>query len=770
MASILTGASNITISGGTFSIHQDNSNETGRKSALHPLSQAAAHSALHDAPTRTDQSRCHQHTRTNVLDHLERWAQGICHEGAPIFWLHGGAGAGKSAVMQTLAERCVAQRLALGSFFFSRSDPARNTAEVLIPTLAYQLGQRFPASMDVLGPIIHQDPLIFKKSLQVQVLTLLVCPLQHLVELGVISNAPQAPRIFLIDGLDECDDTIQQQAIVQAVAAVCHEHRIPVKFLIASRPELAISSSFEWYKEENRVLGAISLSKDPDAENDIYRFIEDEFRDIRWKHPFKKMIPPEWPDLYDINRIVWKSSSHFIYASTAMKYIWMAKENPIRSLQVVLGLEVSRTIAPFSELDALYHHILRSAAHIDKVLQILAHCLVSHFPKSSSAISFFLDISKDDLSIFMADVTPLATLVKPEQPSAYPEDDDAVKILHASLGDFLFNQFRSGSLYIDRAAFLASKVEICFQLLDLRPIKPELLGYKSGVWENMRYQALKNQVNQTIQQAGQLSATQEVLRQYNLIKFYRWQLSCIKYIAGSISELLCDLLTFFLSVRSLESHEAVPLYSAYVDDFPNLLRYHISLKSTPVAAAIFTLVSIGHPTQTLCRALESHLDSKFPWYVDMLKSALRALSTAEFALILHNIDTPPERLAVAAEAVLGYLFDARVWPHASQSVYATQQQVLEQFVVLLSLIDTLLWLLPKAGFSWKILRYSKRQLLGDGPLKIDQNRISQVEKCLDEYTSRVQDVKLEELRKRIEAGDVTALIEKAHMLYLDDQD
>lgn len=154
--------------------------------ALDRLSAAAAHSALHDAPARTDETRCYQNTRTTVRGHLGRWAWGICDEGASIFWLHGGAGAGKSAIMQSLAEQCAADGLALGSFFFSRSDPARNSAEVLIPTLVYQLAQLFPSTMDVLGPIIDHDQLIFKKSFQVQLLSLLVPPLQHLDRKSVV--------------------------------------------------------------------------------------------------------------------------------------------------------------------------------------------------------------------------------------------------------------------------------------------------------------------------------------------------------------------------------------------------------------------------------------------------------------------------------------------------------------------------------------------------------------------------------------------------------
>lgn len=85
-------ASNIAIVGGTF-INQTHSRTSGafRRvsllkadahaqhwfTAFDKLSAAAAHSALHDAPARTDETRCHPHTRTNALDNLERWGRGL---------------------------------------------------------------------------------------------------------------------------------------------------------------------------------------------------------------------------------------------------------------------------------------------------------------------------------------------------------------------------------------------------------------------------------------------------------------------------------------------------------------------------------------------------------------------------------------------------------------------------------------------------------------------------------------------------------------------
>ncbi|KAF5318500.1 hypothetical protein D9619_011030 [Psilocybe cf. subviscida] len=823
---MFTGASKFVVSGGTFINHSE-------KSALDKLSAAAAHAALHDAPARTDASRCHQHTRTNVLDHLERWAQGICDEGVSVFWLYGGAGAGKSAIMQTLAERCVAQHLALGSFFFSGSDPTRNTAEVLIPTLVYQLAQLLLGAVQVLELILDHDPLIFKKSFRAQLLALFVRPLQHLVQLGIISDTPQSPRVFLVDGLDECSDPAQQQAIIQAVAAVCHEHHIPVKFLIASRPELVLSASFEWYKVENHLLGTISLSEDADAEGDIRRFIEAEFLKIRTLHPFKKMIRSKWPDIYDINRLIWKSSSHFIYASTAMKYIWSTKENPVRSLQVVLGLEVSRTTSPFAELDALYHHILGSAAHRDKILQALAHCLHTRFPSSIDVVCAMHEWSRDDFFIYMADMTMLVTVSVQRSGSEWEE----VKILHASLRDFLRNQSRSGALYVNKAAYLASKLERCSQLFNLYTqfqSSPPGLGYMLCV-------RLRDQIVITIAQTGHLVITQEVLKQYGFGYFYQslLRLDGVSHHNEIYFDIQRDVFQFLRAVQSIKTPIGVGIFRSFLQDFFDILESHISGMSTLLAPAILPLIYLGYSCEVVCEILDhdfayNPIKMSTQWAsLKAFKESIRVLdiiTTADLSSICHNVNASPARIAAAADAILGYLMDQvrlpcipaysshKAWlrrmkpgkhvatgsPRLASAIHAQWLRSLRgrkdtisvEQVFRLRSLSMALW--PQRHITTDRVERWKNQLritinLLDALLwvlpqasiseqivlyskrtfpwyQLEPGLVRRVRKSLDRYSNRVQIAKLEELGRRIEDGNTNALIEKLCTLYLNDQD
>jgi uridine kinase len=131
-----------------------------------------------------------------------KWEEDI---DAFIMWIYGPAGAGKSAIAQTIAEMCEEEMLLLASFFFSRNDPSRNNVNPLIATIAYQITLNIPQVRDTILGAIEHDPLIFSKSLPVQFKSLIVAPLQPLVDAGFF-NEPTSRRLVIIDGLDECSD------------------------------------------------------------------------------------------------------------------------------------------------------------------------------------------------------------------------------------------------------------------------------------------------------------------------------------------------------------------------------------------------------------------------------------------------------------------------------------------------------------------------------------------------------------------------------------
>ena len=251
-----------------------------------------------------------------------KWEKGL---DAFIMWVYGPAGSGKSAIAQTIAEMCEEEMILLASFFFSRSDPSRSDVNPLISTIAYQITLNLPQVQDAILGAIERDPLIFSKSLAVQFKSLILAPLQPLAEAGFFSR-PTSRRLVILDGLDECSDSKIQKNIVEVLANAQQQHRFPLIFLIASRPEQHISLAFSTGLLPD-VTTRIALDESYLPDEDIRLFLIDKFQEIRSTHRLRAYIPPHWPLPNVLNQLVRKSSGQFIYASTVIHYVSC---NPLR--------------------------------------------------------------------------------------------------------------------------------------------------------------------------------------------------------------------------------------------------------------------------------------------------------------------------------------------------------------------------------------------------------------------------------------------------------
>ena len=388
-----------------------------------------------------------------------RWEEGLDEF---IMWLYGPAGAGKSAIAQTIAEMCEEQLILLASFFFSRNDPSRCTAKSLIATIAYQMTLNLPDVRDTILSAIEWDPLIFSKSLVVQVKSLIVAPLQQLAETGFFKNATSR-HLIIIDSLDECYDPNVQRNIVEVLANSQRQHRLPLIFLIASRPEQHISFAFN-----SGVLPGVStriaLDESYLPDKDIELFLTDKFQEIKLTHPLRPYIPPLWPLPDVLKQLVSKSSGQFIYASTVIRYVTSIRHKPTHRLDIVLGIRPPQRDLPFSELDALYTHILGDVEDIERVLEILsAVFFCSTFPSqlrelTSPIIENFLSLQPGDVQLYLGNLNSIVKY----------EPNFGVRILHATFRDFFVDPTRSKTFWINPRARHAAFACRCLQLLQLK--------------------------------------------------------------------------------------------------------------------------------------------------------------------------------------------------------------------------------------------------------------------------------------------------------------
>ncbi|KAF8150977.1 hypothetical protein B0H34DRAFT_776545, partial [Crassisporium funariophilum] len=221
--------------------HHNHSKMTRGMKSLH---KSVAPGAFHNALERQDPPKCHASTREAVIRDIMHWVEELEKE-RQFMWVHGPAGAGKSAILQTIAELCHAAGLLGASFFFSRTAGGRNDADLLVPTLVSQLCISIPEMRSHVEVSLERDPLILSRSVEAQLESLLFGPLTRaacdpLTE-GLLRSRP---RLIILDGLDECGQPKTQRHLLTLLSGAALKLPIPFFFLIASRPEQHIRNTF----------------------------------------------------------------------------------------------------------------------------------------------------------------------------------------------------------------------------------------------------------------------------------------------------------------------------------------------------------------------------------------------------------------------------------------------------------------------------------------------------------------------------------------------
>jgi len=398
------------------------------------LKEAAVPGAFHNSLERSDPPKCHKHTREAILDKIMDLVRKKIDTDTFIMWLYGAAGAGKSAIAQTIAELCEEHKLLLASFFFFRADSLRSNSKQLVATIAYQVAVVIPGVRGLMEAAIDNDPHLLSRSLITQFAALIVDPLERLFETSVGEHTA-LPNLIIIDGLDECMDGTQVQ-ILDMIFAIGKRSKFPFSFLVASRPELEISAAMG-YGKIREGLTRLPLAADITSRDDIRRFLQDKFDEIRLTHPIQSDLPSSWPSSEDIETLVYKSSGQFIYASTVVKFVSSRRHRPNHRLEIILNLRPKGKDLPFAELDALYRYVFFSVEETMTAVQIIATALTLRYGPRIPVLSDILDLSPTDIELHLIDLGSLVVYGK-----------NFLNILHASLGDFLFDESRSQELYI----------------------------------------------------------------------------------------------------------------------------------------------------------------------------------------------------------------------------------------------------------------------------------------------------------------------------------
>ncbi|KAK1234449.1 hypothetical protein PQX77_002347 [Marasmius sp. AFHP31] len=446
--------------------------------------------ASHTAEQQYERGECLKGTRVELLGMIHEWAQAR-EQGSPLCWLTGATGVGKTAIAMSAAKACEHEGLLASSFLFFRSDPRRNNPQALWLSIAHDLVLTMPYMKHLIEGRISEDPRILEARLEDQFRVLVFEPfldpvlnssrqrwlsafliqalclvLSSVMLLDVVwgllialllTEPVQPPNTVIIDGLDECGDEAMQLRILNIIRDVIQQSpRFPLRFLICSRPEAWIKEAFD--AEHFRRLSKVILVDE--ALEDIIKYCHHHFQmivnDPKYKHV---RFPNPWPSHEDFRTLVDRSCSQFVYVRTVFRFITLGGNHPVDKLRLILDNSPTNRPgrSPYPELDALYCTILEASPNSDEVYAILVAILVlpnyrdTDYPTSTFTSPRYLAPTPAHIELFLGLSEGQVALTLRGMHSVLRIGGwaDEIHVHHTSFRDYLIDQSRSQSFYVD---------------------------------------------------------------------------------------------------------------------------------------------------------------------------------------------------------------------------------------------------------------------------------------------------------------------------------
>jgi hypothetical protein len=141
--------------------------------------------------------------------------------------------------------------------------------------------------------------------------------------------------------------------------------------------------------------------------------------------------------------MVQKSSGHFLYPSTIIKFTDDKRFRPTDRLAAIQNVSRSEGESPFTELDRLYTQILSGIPDRRRLLAILS--VVVSFKLSPRHIEQLLELRPGDVRLALRD---LHSVLHVPVEGRVSSSADPVSVHHASFRDFLGDSVRAGEFHL----------------------------------------------------------------------------------------------------------------------------------------------------------------------------------------------------------------------------------------------------------------------------------------------------------------------------------
>ncbi|KAF8336603.1 uncharacterized protein EI90DRAFT_3119848 [Cantharellus anzutake] len=365
---------------------------------------------------------CLKGTRTNWIQRIMAWCRNTDDSENRVFLLSGVAGAGKTSIALSIAEKCERERILSLGFFFKAGE--QSWPDRLFSGMARSLATHDPAYRTSLISTLQENPALSTAPFAKQFQKLVAEPL-------LLTTSPSGrPMVIVIDALDECDTEA-----LPCLADILRKEvpKLPpnIKFFVTSRQFDVVDR----YLSLNYPIIRLTIDLSDDANmHDCAVYIQLQLRELKDVHPGLEDQIGDEGEL--VQSILERADGLFVWISTVFRYLKVSGGDPARILKKLLNAGVNRSKASAEEMmDRLYASILekcdwKNDGFVYDYPIVMGAILIAQKPLSAVAwdaiLSPFLNSS---VRYTLAGLAPLISGVgNPGKP---------IRIMHQSFRRFL---------------------------------------------------------------------------------------------------------------------------------------------------------------------------------------------------------------------------------------------------------------------------------------------------------------------------------------------
>ncbi|KAF8320993.1 uncharacterized protein EI90DRAFT_2588826 [Cantharellus anzutake] len=376
---------------------------------------------------------CLEGTRVDLTERIMTWCRNTGESENRLMLLTAVAGAGKTSITLTIAERCASEEdvTLLLHFFFKAGE--RSRPDSLFSGIARALADHDPVYRTFIISALRKDPSLSTALLAKQFENLVASPLQHK------PPSPDRPMVVIIDALDECD-----KEAFEPLAEILREgvSRLPssIKFFITSRQFDLVNR----YLSPNCPIHRLTIDLSDGANlRDCTTYIHSQLQVLKKVHPdVRHNLQDEDKKVQEISE---QANGLFVWISTIFRYMRMANKNPMKTLEGLLDTGAKRSKVPAEGMmDRLYTSILKKCDWEDEEFAydypiVMGAIFVAQQPLSVAAWDAILSpFLKSSVQYVLAELAPLLSVVG--------DHHVPVRILHQSFRVFIIDRIDPRSI------------------------------------------------------------------------------------------------------------------------------------------------------------------------------------------------------------------------------------------------------------------------------------------------------------------------------------